>query len=731
MSLYNPKPSLEGSDPQKMSLDEDDTPIENKWVRIARQIYEDSSEYLDSNIRHQWERSISLFNSQHPSGSKYNTSAYEKRSAFFRPKTRTAVRNLQAAMSVAFFTNEDVVSVEPVNPNDSLNAAAAIVSQSVMQYRLTNTIPWFETMTGALQDAAVQGVCISHQYWDFEESKESYIEVDGKNEPVMDEMGNPMITDQITAIKDRPVIELISPENIRIDAAAEWNDPIKSSPYIVHLIPMYLQDIRSKINSGEWLELSDEELIASSDYDETDNSTRLARLDPRMDPKENETSSSELQDFYIVWVHKNIVKVEGVDFCYFTAGTENLLTEPKPLKEMYPWLRDGERPYVMGCVNLESHKIYPAGTVELTQELQSAANDIWNQRFDNVKLAMNKRYHIRRDRNIDLDALFRSVPGGAVEMDDPDTDVRVVETRDVTGSAYAEQDRINMDFDELQGNFSTSTVQGARNLNETVGGMNLLAGNSSTIAEYTLRTFAETWVEKVLKQLLRLEQYYETDSVILAVAGQAAEQQFARFNIDELMDELLRQDVLLKVNVGMNATDPLRKVQNLLNGIRSLAELPGVIQALNISEVVKEVFGQLGYKDGSRFISFEEQVSPEIQELQQQLQQLQQLVETDQMKTQGRMQIEQVKSEGDKQVAQIKAQTDIQKELIAQQTDIREAEIKHQDSITKRGELLLQKEALLSEMSDKEVERELELQASGKAGTIQRGRYNKVPYAVG
>ena len=731
MSLYNPKPSLEGSDPQKMSLDEDDTPIENKWVRIARQIYEDSSEYLDSNIRHQWERSISLFNSQHPSGSKYNTSAYEKRSAFFRPKTRTAVRNLQAAMSVAFFTNEDVVSVEPVNPNDSLNAAAAIVSQSVMQYRLTNTIPWFETMTGALQDAAVQGVCISHQYWDFEESKESYIEVDGKNEPVMDEMGNPMITDQITAIKDRPVIELISPENIRIDAAAEWNDPIKSSPYIVHLIPMYLQDIRSKINSGEWLELSDEELIASSDYDETDNSTRLARLDPRMDPKENETSSSELQDFYIVWVHKNIVKVEGVDFCYFTAGTENLLTEPKPLKEMYPWLRDGERPYVMGCVNLESHKIYPAGTVELTQELQSAANDIWNQRFDNVKLAMNKRYHIRRDRNIDLDALFRSVPGGAVEMDDPDTDVRVVETRDVTGSAYAEQDRINMDFDELQGNFSTSTVQGARNLNETVGGMNLLAGNSSTIAEYTLRTFAETWVEKVLKQLLRLEQYYETDSVILAVAGQAAEQQFARFNIDELMDELLRQDVLLKVNVGMNATDPLRKVQNLLNGIRSLAELPGVIQALNISEVVKEVFGQLGYKDGSRFISFEEQVSPEIQELQQQLQQLQQLVETDQMKTKGRMQIEQVKSEGDKQVAQIKAQTDIQKELIAQQTDIREAEIKHQDSITKRGELLLQKEALLSEMSDKEVERELELQASGKAGTIQRGRYNKVPYAVG
>ena len=70
----------------------------------------------------------------------------------------------------------------------------------------------------------------------------------------MDEEGNPQIHEQITAVKDRPVIELISPENIRIDPAADWADPIKSTPYIVHLIPMYLQDVRSKITSGEWLE---------------------------------------------------------------------------------------------------------------------------------------------------------------------------------------------------------------------------------------------------------------------------------------------------------------------------------------------------------------------------------------------------------------------------------------------------------------------------------------------
>ena len=729
MSLMNPQPPLEGSE-EVHFLDEDIKPEKSKWLRIARQIYDGSTEYLDANIRYQWEKSLSLFNSNHPPGSKYNSNAYEKRSRFFRPKTRIAVRNLQAAMSVAFFTNEDVVSIEPANPNDTTQAAAAVVAQSILQYRLTNTIPWFQTMTAALQDASVQGVCISHQYWDFQENEESYMEMGADNQPIMNEMGEPKVEKQMTAIKDRPVIELISPENMRIDAAADWADPMTSTPYIIHLIPMYLQDIRQKIDDDEWLEVSDEELLATSDQNVTDNATRLVRDEPRMDPKENDSEYTEIKDFWIIWVHKNIVKVEGVDYCYYTAGTEHMLTEPKPLLDMYPWLRDGERPYVMGAVNLEAHKIYPSGTVELTEELQAAANDIWNQRFDNVKLAMNKRYHIRRDRNIDLDALFRSVPGGAVEMDDPDMDVRVIDTKDVTGSAYAEQDRINMDFDELQGNFSTSTVQGARSLNETVGGMNLLAGNSSTIAEYTLRTFSDTWVQKTLKQLLRLEQYYETDPIVLAVAGELASARF-KFNANENIDELLRQEVLLKVNVGLNATDPLKKVQNLLFGVQTLAQFPGVAERIDLSELTKEIFGQLGYRDGNRFINFKEGEDQKIAELEAQLQELQQILEIDQQKTEGKIQIQEVKNKGSVEVAQIKSQSDIEAEMIRQQSDIREAEIRHQDAVTKRGELLLQRDALQNETVDKDIDRDLELKAQGKAGTLERDRYNKIPFATG
>ena len=727
MSRINPQPPTEGSENVSVEQMDDDTPrIEDFWLRIAREAYEDSSDWVDTNLREQWEKSISLFNSKHPPGSKYNTGAYEKRSRFFRPKTRTAVRNLQSAMAVAFFTNEDVVSVQARNPNDLEQVAAAAVSQSIMQYRLTNTIPWFQTMSAALQDAAVQGVCVSHQYWEYEEQEESYLNVDNQNRPIMDEEGKPVVTTQKTSIKDKPVIEMVSPENFRIDPASDWSDPIESSPYIIQLIPMYVQDVRQKMIDGEWLDIPVGELLAS-ETDEEDNTTRMIRDEPREDRLDNDAGYGEIDSYKIVWVHKNIIKKEGIDWCYFTAGVDAMLTEPKPLQEMYPWLRNGERPYVMGYTNVESHRIYPAGTVELTQELQAAANDIWNQRFDNVRLAMNKRYHIRRDRNIDLDALFRSVPGGAVEMDDPDADVRVIDTRDVTGSAYAEQDRINMDFDELQGNFSTSTVQGARSLNETVGGMSLMASNSGTVTEYVLRTFSETWVERVLKQLMRLEQYYETDAVILELAGDAAASVNEQFQ--GAVDDLLKYEVLLKVNVGISATDPLRKVQNLVSGIQMLGELPGFAQSLNVPEVVKEVFGQLGYKDGERFVNMEE--DPRIAELTAQLQQMQMYIESEQGKLQNRLMVEQMKQQGNLEAANLKHGAEIRMKEMEGQLKYLDLQLKQEDVATRRAELMLQREALINQIADAEIQRQEDMVAEGDVGVMARNDYNKIPYAVG
>ena len=127
------------------------------WLTLAREAYNSSTSYLDANYRRQWERNISLFQSEHPTGSKYHTAGYQHRSRLFRPKTRSAIRTNEAAVAAAFFATEDIVSVYPENDSDPEQRASATVLQHLLQYRLTKTIPWFQTLVAAYQESLVMG----------------------------------------------------------------------------------------------------------------------------------------------------------------------------------------------------------------------------------------------------------------------------------------------------------------------------------------------------------------------------------------------------------------------------------------------------------------------------------------------------------------------------------------------------------------------------------------------
>jgi hypothetical protein len=144
-----------------------------------------------------------------------------------------------------------------------------------------------------------------------------------------------------------------------------------------------------------------------------------------------------------------------------------------------------------------------------------------------------------------------------------ETDALPVNWQDVTSSSFQEQDRVNVDFDELAGNFAQSSVLTNRKLNETVGGMRMMSQGANMMTEYDIRVFVETWVEPVLRQLVKLEEAYETDQVVLGVAGQKSGY-FQKFGRGAPMDALLGQELTLTVNVGMGATDPDMRLQRAM-----------------------------------------------------------------------------------------------------------------------------------------------------------------------
>lgn len=626
-------------------------------LKIARDAYSASTTYVDANFRKQWEDALRMFQNKHALDSKYNSEAYKFRSRLFRPKTRSVIRKNEAAAAAAFFSNIDVVNLTASNEKDPKQVFGSQLYKELLQYRLTKSIPWFMTLIGGFQDALTVGVVCSYQHWMYREanddSREYYMD-DEAQMPIMGIEGGPLYQDQrqTRVLMDKPSIELLPVETLRIDKGASWTDPVNSSPYLIHLVPMYLGDVKEmghanpKTGGKGWDIPEDSKLQAATQqaYD----STRQTREGNREDSKDG---NSPINDFSIVWVHKNIARKGGEDFCWYTLGIEHMLSDPKPLVDTY---FHGERPYVMGCAVIETHKPYPSGYPELGKELQKEANEVVNSRMDNVKLVMNKRYIVKRGAQVDLKSLVRNVPGSITLANDPEKDVHQVEFNDVTASAYAEQDRINVDMDGLLGDFSAGSVATNRKLNETVGGMALMSQGANQVTEYTIRTFTETWVEPVLRQLVKLEKHYETDPVVMDLMGK----KFDR----ELRDEDFDTDVELSVNVGMGATDPMMRLNKLLSAARAYAEIaamPG--SGLNKEELGKEVFSAVGFRDGGRFLDdgndpriqeITEQAKQAIQQLQQQLQQAEQAAQSKQAELQMKYQAQIADQNLDQQQAQ-------------------------------------------------------------------------------
>lgn len=603
-----------------------------KWLELASQAFDDSTSYVDNNYRVQWSTNLAHFQNKHAPDSKYNSDGYKHRSRLFRPKTRSVIRKNEAAAAVAFFSNPEVVSIEPVNKSNPESVASAKLMKEVMNYRLESSIPWFTTLVGGLQDAQTVGVVCSYQYW----KKEG----------------------------DKPCIELIPVENLRISPSANWADPVNSSPYVIHMMPMYAIDASKMWN----VDLAEMQV----GMDNSEDVTRHAR-----DDREDPNRPQKIEEFSVVWVYRNFFKIDGTWIVFHTLKTEKLLDEPQLMEQMFPF----GHPITMGTCIVETHKVYPAGVAELGEGLQKEANEIQNQRLDNVKLVLNKRWIAKRGAQVDVNSLLRNVPGGVTLATNPETDVKEINWPDVTSSAYMEQDRVNVDFDELVGNFSSGSVQTNKALNETVGGMQMLGQGASQMTEFLLRVFTETWVKPVLKKLVRMEAAYETDMTVLAIAGERA--QLPKYGINQVTDAMLNADLILQVNVGMGATNPQAKIQRFMGTIGAYSQIamnppPG----LNLEEVRNEMFAYLGHGDGARFAAPME--DPRLMQAQQMIQELTQQLESKQMEIQGKLQAEQIRSGAHIQIAEGKQNLEAAKMIAGKQAQDTQHQLQAADMIAKK-----------------------------------------------
>jgi hypothetical protein len=140
-----------------------------------------------------------------------------------------------------------------------------------------------------------------------------------------------------------------------------------------------------------------------------------------------------------------------------------------------------------------------------------------------------------------------------------------------------------------------------------------------------LKTFVETFVQPTLRLVMMLEQHYESDITLIALAGEKA-QVFKKYGVNQVTDAILDTELNITVNVGMGATDPAQKMARFVQWVMAFTQIckippPGI----DLKEIWKEGAGLAGYQDGQRFIV--DGANPEMQKLQQTVAKLQQVIQ--------------------------------------------------------------------------------------------------------
>jgi hypothetical protein len=157
----------------------------------------------------------------------------------------------------------------------------------------------------------------------------------------------------------------------------------------------------------------------------------------------------------------------------------------------------------------------------------------------------------------------------------------------------------------------------------------------------------------------------DLDQVILAVAGERA-QFVKRYGVESLTEEDLTTECALRVNVGIGAVDPMQSIAKFDAAITILGKVAPFLDRrvrVNAEEIIREVMGKAGWKDGMRFFVMDE---PGQEQEQPSPEEIKERAETERtlMETQSREKIASENNETKLRLAKIEGQQDLLREIV-------------------------------------------------------------------
>ncbi len=178
---------------------------------------------------------------------------------------------------------------------------------------------------------------------------------------------------------------------------------------------------------------------------------------------------------------------------------------------------NGLIPFIMARYVPVQHELYGIGIPEIAESLQEELNSVRNQRADNVNLIINRMFIANKYADIDFDSLI-SYPGNVILTNDVNA-IKPLDTRDITKSAYMEEEIIKKDIDNATGEFQYS--RGAEpERRETATGIVRLQQASNIRFDTVVKMLEFTVLRSIAKMFLWLDYHFLPPQDFAKIVGQ-------------------------------------------------------------------------------------------------------------------------------------------------------------------------------------------------------------------
>lgn len=308
----------------------------------------------------------------------------------------------------------------------------------------------------------------------------------------------------------------------------------------------------------------------------------------------------DIEEQQYIWVYE-CWDLQPGKFGYLESGSFVLGgSADRPMALMRGWVKNElpyqfdptetiRPPFVVGTAFPESHAMYGKSFPGVTRDMQKETNARINQEREAVARSLRPPVLVDRNANIDLMALMVRKIGGVVQGNSVSPEaIREMEINNPIPISLPGQQRIDQLYTEIS-SIGPEQVGAAQpgSEDQSATASSTQSTNANKKMNMVIRNLTQTGIIPMLRYLLRLEQEYESDTLIEQVTGRVLGWKFVKDDkgkhVGPRPSTVIQGDFDLQVSVGINKNNQLAQLKTITElGTQANGTL---VQALQVGAV--------------------------------------------------------------------------------------------------------------------------------------------------